>query len=562
MLVIGCYRTEEAETSPLLSALLPLRESDRRRRCDGCDIAVGELAAEEAQRAGHASLLGGPHDAGRAEAIARESRGNPFLIDALSRFAQRASSSGARARRGDPATRVAELPRAGAPPARRRRRRRRAPSSSAWPSAPPTWSTKATRALAVLRSAHLVRTRRSTGWRRGGDVPRPRCARRWSRGSRRTSSGVPPAAGPCPPGVRPRRPRAAGRALPRGGRSAAGGRIRSRGRRRRRRQRARLRPRGRGSTASPWTCGPAPRAKQRLARPSSGTPSPTRAAARRRRRPTSQRPPAPAPPEHVDLTRRAAHQLLITGHVEEGLRLVKEVLASVGHLDAAQRPARPSSRCSCAGALPPPARPRASGERDAAQIPAQDLLRIDTCWSVAVGLGLPGHGPRRGLPGPQPPARPARGRALPRRAGPGHGGHLRRAGRNAHAGARRASARRRERAGHGARRRTCPGPGRHVGRDRGLGPGPLEGCPPAVRRGGRGPARAVRRSELGDRQRGDVRAGFPVHAGRDRGAVPAPAPSRRARRGPGQRAHGDSLPRRLLLARGLARGGRPGHGAP
>jgi tetratricopeptide (TPR) repeat protein len=89
--------------------------------------------------------------------------------------------------------------------------------------------------------------------------------------------------------------------------------------------------------------------------------------------------------ERIDLRRRAAHQLLIAGHVEEGLALVKDVLASVGiSMPSTTGRARvvdtPARRCASAA--------RGSGAATPARVPAWDLLRIDTCWSVAVGYGL------------------------------------------------------------------------------------------------------------------------------------------------------------------------------
>jgi hypothetical protein len=90
-------------------------------------------------------------------------------------------------------------------------------------------------------------------------------------------------------------------------------------------------------------------------------------------------------PEQVDLTRRAAPQLLIAGHVDEGLRLVKEVLASVGFSMAG------STRRALVSLMLRRAQLRLRGigfqRREASRLSPWELLRIDTCWSVAVGLG-------------------------------------------------------------------------------------------------------------------------------------------------------------------------------
>src|SRR5712692_10569626 len=88
LLLIGCYRSEEANTAPLLKSVLSKRPPDV--SLEMRDIVVGELSASEAQELARA-LIGGEPEArnGRAEAIARESRGNPYFIEELVRFSQR-----------------------------------------------------------------------------------------------------------------------------------------------------------------------------------------------------------------------------------------------------------------------------------------------------------------------------------------------------------------------------------------------------------------------------------------------------------------------------------------
>src|SRR5712691_816976 len=85
LLLIGCYRSEEANTAPLLKSVLSKRPPDA--SLEMRDIVVGELSASEAQELARA-LVGGEPEArnGRAEAIARESRGNPYFIEELVRF--------------------------------------------------------------------------------------------------------------------------------------------------------------------------------------------------------------------------------------------------------------------------------------------------------------------------------------------------------------------------------------------------------------------------------------------------------------------------------------------
>jgi hypothetical protein len=87
----------------------------------------------------------------------------------------------------------------------------------------------------------------------------------------------------------------------------------------------------------------------------------------------------------LDFKRRAAQQLLMGGHIEEGLELIRSVLAAVGF----SLPAGP--RRALLSLLWKRLQIRVRGlsftERDAAEIREADLVRIDTCWAVAAGLG-------------------------------------------------------------------------------------------------------------------------------------------------------------------------------
>ncbi len=95
---------------------------------------------------------------------------------------------------------------------------------------------------------------------------------------------------------------------------------------------------------------------------------------------------AAGPAEAVELLRRAAEQLLQSGHVDEGLSLLRQVLGRVGM----RFPSTPR------GALLSLLRRRARlwirglsfRERPAVEVPPGDLIRIDTCWSVSNSLGL------------------------------------------------------------------------------------------------------------------------------------------------------------------------------
>ncbi len=84
LLFIASYRSDEIERSPLLGMLEDRREPTVYRS----DVAVGELAADEAVELA-LSRLGSdvPEARARAALVARESRGSPFFVDELARHA-------------------------------------------------------------------------------------------------------------------------------------------------------------------------------------------------------------------------------------------------------------------------------------------------------------------------------------------------------------------------------------------------------------------------------------------------------------------------------------------
>ncbi len=89
--------------------------------------------------------------------------------------------------------------------------------------------------------------------------------------------------------------------------------------------------------------------------------------------------------EALELRRRAAEQLLISGHIDEGLQALRTVLESIG-LKLAATPRR--ALLSLAWRLLRlKLRGRKFKERDTSQIAAEELIRVDTCWSVTIGLG-------------------------------------------------------------------------------------------------------------------------------------------------------------------------------
>ena len=85
ILLILAYRTEDAETSPLLRKLLTGRD----RSPEVLEIPVRELPPHEAQQLAYALLSErAVTSREQAEAIARESAGSPFFIDELARYAR------------------------------------------------------------------------------------------------------------------------------------------------------------------------------------------------------------------------------------------------------------------------------------------------------------------------------------------------------------------------------------------------------------------------------------------------------------------------------------------
>ncbi|HEV7744544.1 MAG TPA: protein kinase [Pyrinomonadaceae bacterium] len=87
----------------------------------------------------------------------------------------------------------------------------------------------------------------------------------------------------------------------------------------------------------------------------------------------------------LDFKRRAAQQLLMGGHINEGLELIRSVLAAIG----LTYPAGPRSALFSLILKRIQIRVRGLSftERDEGQIPEFDLVRVDTCYAVAAGLG-------------------------------------------------------------------------------------------------------------------------------------------------------------------------------
>jgi eukaryotic-like serine/threonine-protein kinase len=87
----------------------------------------------------------------------------------------------------------------------------------------------------------------------------------------------------------------------------------------------------------------------------------------------------------LDYKRRAAEQLLMGGHIKEGLEIMRSVLAAVGFT----LPAGPKRALLSLILKRIQIRLRGLNftERDASEISQADLFRIDLCWAVSAGLG-------------------------------------------------------------------------------------------------------------------------------------------------------------------------------
>jgi hypothetical protein len=92
------------------------------------------------------------------------------------------------------------------------------------------------------------------------------------------------------------------------------------------------------------------------------------------------------PVDALELRRRAAMHSLASGHIDEGLDALREVLAAVG-MKLARTP-RGALVSLLARRLWLRLRGLRFKERDAGQVSAEQLTRIDICWSVAMGLSI------------------------------------------------------------------------------------------------------------------------------------------------------------------------------
>jgi len=90
--------------------------------------------------------------------------------------------------------------------------------------------------------------------------------------------------------------------------------------------------------------------------------------------------------ELLELKRRAADQLLRSGHIDEGLKAMSDVLGALG-MKLAETPGRALLSLLWQRAW---IRIRGLGfrERDRSQVSAEALVRVDACWSVATAVGV------------------------------------------------------------------------------------------------------------------------------------------------------------------------------
>jgi tetratricopeptide (TPR) repeat protein len=90
--------------------------------------------------------------------------------------------------------------------------------------------------------------------------------------------------------------------------------------------------------------------------------------------------------EELDLRRRAALQLLHAAHLEEAFAEIRRVLASIGQ--RLPRTALGALVLFVLGRVYLRIRGLRFEERDPADVSERDLVRLDTCWSIALGLGV------------------------------------------------------------------------------------------------------------------------------------------------------------------------------
>jgi len=393
LLFLAAYRDEDAEGSPLLRRLLPALPQMVEVRA----VPVGDLAPEDARALALRRLdEDGAGAQARAEAIARESRGNPFFIDELARYARPAPGTDDRAAGAPaappPAASLSEVIRARVARLPRDAQRLLEVLAVAGQPLELAVAREAARlgggeehaTLRTLRSGHLVRT---AGTREGGRIEtfhdriREAVARSLApealRSHHQALARSLEASGRADPeslAVHYRasgdEERAARYAVAAAGQAAAALAFDRAARLYRFALELRpvpgvevkgLRVRLGDALASAGRGGEAAQAYLLAAREADGA-------------------------EAVELRRRVAEQLLISGHIDEGSAALRDVLRMLG----LRLPASPKGALFRLLARRVLLRLRGYGfrERPASEVSPEELIRIDTCWSVVLGLSF------------------------------------------------------------------------------------------------------------------------------------------------------------------------------
>jgi serine/threonine protein kinase len=384
LLLVGCYRSDDATRSPLLRALLGLRGTPE-WGADVRELVVGELEPAEA-RALVQALVDTEHRqlAREADVIGRESGGNPFFIDEIVRYFQASAGRGDVRTIGLDTVVRARLSPLSAPAARLLNVVALAGRPVAFDIAgqaadlsPEDYS-----ALGALRAGRLIRTRsiqQEEELEAYHDRIREAVVSQLSAEARSTLHGrlaqAMEVTGRGDPetlalhfqrgGNTERAAHYATAAATHASEALAFDRAA-----RLYRLALELRPPGQADdrdlrirlAAALANAGRGAEAAQHYFRASAGAP----------------------PADFVDLQRRAAEQLLISGHLDEGLRALRTALEPI-RLRLAATPRRALASWLARRVY---VRLRGLGfrERAARDVSPEKLLRIDSCWSVAMGL--------------------------------------------------------------------------------------------------------------------------------------------------------------------------------
>ena len=178
LLLILSYRSEEAESSEAVRRLLAGLDPAGGRVVE---VEVGALGADEARelawaRLGHNGESDGAAGENLASAIAREARGDPFLIDQLIRFLHAGGSSGAGSSSSSSSAPAAATAMAAAPAAATGRRPGTATAGRAAPRWPTSASATSCRCGWASSSPRPAACSRSSRWRAGRCRTGPRPA--------------------------------------------------------------------------------------------------------------------------------------------------------------------------------------------------------------------------------------------------------------------------------------------------------------------------------------------------------------------------------------------------